>query len=109
MNIWFFVNYYLNFYALFFEERVSKLEQQYKHLGNMCRVVAPENGFALYFKGYIQNRIYGEIDMDTIGRLERILAEAKPWRNIFADLGLSLNHLKEKSFPKTLAPNPLFK
>tara|TARA_B100000686_G_scaffold334350_1_gene401457 strand:- start:559 stop:2445 length:1887 start_codon:yes stop_codon:yes gene_type:complete len=109
MNIWFFVNYYLNFYALFSEERVLKLEQQYKHLGNMCRVVAPENGFALYFKGYIQNRIYGEIDMGTIGRLERILAEAKSWRNIFADLGLSLNHLKEKSFPKILAPNPLFK
>ena len=74
----------------------------------MCRVVAPENGFALYFKGYLQNRVFGEIDMDTISRLERILAEAVSWRNIFNDLGLSLDHLKGKSFPKNLAPNPLF-
>jgi radical SAM superfamily enzyme YgiQ (UPF0313 family) len=107
MHIWFYLNYYLNFFALFYEERALKLEQQYRHLSNMCRVVAPENGFALYFKAYLQNRIHGEIDVETIEGLDRVLAGAGAWGKIFSDLGLSLDHLRDRNFPENLNFDPL--
>ena len=76
-DIWFFMNYHLNFHRLFNEERSVKIKQQFAHLRTLCDLIAPENGFALYFLGYLQHKTSGEIDPEIVSRLERRVATSE--------------------------------
>jgi radical SAM superfamily enzyme YgiQ (UPF0313 family) len=69
-DIWFYMNYHLNFHRLFTESRPVKIDQQLKHLRVLSDVISPENGFALYFYGYLKYRVTGQIQHDIAHRLQ---------------------------------------
>ncbi len=98
-DIWFFMNYYLNFNRLFKENRPVKLNQQFKYVQNIADLVAPDDPFAMYFCGYLQNKVLGNIDKQLIKRVEDRLKASEYWRRRFDDFDLSVNHLKTGIFP----------
>lgn len=101
-DIWAYMNYHLNFKRLFFETRPGKLAQQLKYVQNITDTVAPESAFAMYFCGYLQFRVNGQIDEKVISRLNECLGESEYWRNRFADFGLSAEHLRTLEFTEAI-------
>ena len=97
-DIWFYMNFHLNFRRLFAEDRPVKIDQQMKNMRSLCDRVAPENGFALYFLGFLQNKVQGKIDPEIIHRLENRLETSPYWQDRFHAFGLSLDDLKTGSF-----------
>lgn len=88
-DIWFYMNYHLNFHRLFHESNPVKIAQQMQVLKNLGDVVAPENGFALYFLAYLQARELGRPDPGVVARLEERVNTSAYWRDRFAAFGLS--------------------
>lgn len=106
-DIWFYMNYHLNFHRLFTESRPAKLEQQTAHLKSLADVISPENGFALYFQGVLERRATGTISQSLIDRLSRRLTTSPYWADRFAAFGLSVEDLisgdfKNKHIPRLL-------
>ena len=56
-DIWFYMNYHLNFHRLFTEKRPIKIRQQLQNLKILSEVISPENGFALYFLGVLEHQL----------------------------------------------------
>jgi len=106
-DIWFFMNYHLNFHRLFGETRPSKIRQQLMNLGALSDVISPEHGFALYFTGFLQHRLDGRIDPVIIARLERRLAGSPYWADRFQAFGLSVDDLKRADFRNKEIPRLL--
>lgn len=106
-DIWFFMNYHLNFHRLFTEDRPVKIHQMFAHLQALCDVISPENGFALYFIGYLQHKLYGTIEPDVLERLTRRLETSGYWRNRFDAFGLSLDDLVTGNFRNKAIPRLL--
>ncbi len=94
LDIWFYSNYYLNFYSLFQEGPESKLKRQARYVKNICEGLAPNNMFAIYFHAYLQKRLHGVFDEKLIKRLKENLDSSSFWKNAFVELGLSIDHLK---------------
>lgn len=103
-DIWFYMNYHLNFHRLFSEERPIKIEQQFKHLRTLCDVISPEHGFALYFIGYLQHKLYGFVDADIIARLTSKMESSPYWKDRMNAFGLSINDLTSGNFPNKSIP-----
>ncbi|MBI4063326.1 MAG: radical SAM protein [Elusimicrobia bacterium] len=99
LEIWFFMNYYLNFHRLFWETRKHKLEQQLRNLDNICTIVAPGNGFAVYFRSFLQHRLFSRIDSEVILDMEKVYKTSKFWPEVFEGLGLHLDHVRSNNFP----------
>lgn len=97
-DIWFYMNYYLNFNRLFSESRRVKIDQQLKHLRNLSDVISTDNGFALYFQGYLQHKTVGTIERQIMDRLENRLKTSAYWRDRFQAFGLSAEDLKTHDF-----------
>jgi len=97
-DIWFYMNYHLNFHRLFHETRPVKLKQQVANLNNLTDVIAPENGFALYFLGVMQYHMEGKIDPKLIDRLKRRLATSPYWKDRLEAFGLRATDLETLSF-----------
>jgi len=97
-DVWFYMNYHLNFHRLFTEDRPLKIEQQFKSLRVLSDVISPENGFALYFLGYLQDKLHGEIEPEIIERLERRLETSPYWADRFHAFGLSVDDLRSRNF-----------
>lgn len=89
-DIWFYMNYHLNFRRLFTEDRPVKIEQQFAHLKTLSDVISPENGFALYFTAYLQRKFHGRADPDVVERLARRLDTSPYWRDRFAAFDLEI-------------------
>ena len=98
MDVWFYMNYHLNFHRLFTESRPVKIEQQFQHLRILSDVISPENGFALYFLGYLQHKVRGVIEPTILQRLERRLTTSTYWQDRFHAFGLSIEDLKSGDF-----------
>lgn len=98
-TIWAYMNYHLNFRPLFFENRPKKLLQKLQYVQNITDLVAPENAFALYFCGFLQDKVYGYIEPSLIKNLEATLVASSYWTDRFRDFQLSLSHLEIKTFP----------
>jgi radical SAM superfamily enzyme YgiQ (UPF0313 family) len=98
-DVWFFMNYHLNFHRLFAERRAAKVVQLRAQLRNLADVVAPEHGFALYFQGYLQHQVEGRIDPAIIARLRERLRHSGYWRRRLAAFGLALEDLERGVFP----------
>jgi len=97
-DIWFYMNYHLNFNRLFHETRPVKLKQQIANMQNLSDVIAPENGFALYFQGVLQHRIEGRIDPALVSRLKRRLASSGYWQDRLAAFDLRAEDLETMRF-----------
>lgn len=104
IDIWFYMNYHLNFHRLFTEERPVKMEQQLLSLRMLSDVIAPENGFALYFLGYLQTKLGHEIEPEIISRLDARLATSTYWADRFHAFGLSPDDLKRGEFKNKNIP-----
>ena len=98
MDVWFYMNYHLNFHRLFTENRPVKIEQQFKHLRVLSDVISPENGFALYFLGYLQDKVFGKIEPEIIQRLEKRIATSSYWKDRLHAFGLSIEDLRARDF-----------
>lgn len=106
-DIWFYMNYHLNFHRLFSEEREVKLRQQLLNLTTLSDVISPEHGFALYFTGYVQHKLAGKIEPDLIQRLRGKLAESLYWSDRLRAFGLSLADLETADFKNKRIPRLL--
>ena len=104
-TIWAYMNYHLNFRPLFFESRPVKLVQKLQYVANISDIVAPENAFAMYFQGYLQQQVHGFIDPSLIDNLESRLDVSSYWSARFGDFNLSPEHLRNKSFPMYEKPS----
>ena len=103
-DIWFYMNYHLNFHRLFSEKREMKLQQQLLNLTALGDVISPEHGFALYFMGYIQHRLTGRIDPKLIARLKYKLEESPYWKDRLRAFGLSPTDLETANFKNKHIP-----
>jgi radical SAM superfamily enzyme YgiQ (UPF0313 family) len=92
-DIWFYMNYHLNFRRLFTETRPIKVEQQFAHLKTLSDVISPENGFALYFTAYLQRKFNGAIEPAVMDRLVTRLDTSPYWRDRFTAFDLSISDL----------------
>lgn len=106
-DIWFFMNYHLNFHRLFSEERPIKMRQQLLNLSALSDVISPEHGFALYFTGYLQYRLTGVVPPEIIERLERRLEQSPYWKDRFSAFGLSVDDLRRCEFANKRIPRLL--
>lgn len=97
-DIWFYMNYHLNFHRLFSENRMVKIEQQMKHLRVLSDIISPENGFALYFLGYLQHKVSGRIEPGIVERLQQRLTTSPYWQDRFTAFGLSAEDLITGNF-----------
>lgn len=97
-DIWFYMNYHLNFHRLFSEDHRTKLEQQLKHLWALSDVISPDHGFGLYFIGYIQNKLDGRIDPVIIKRLKKKMETSEYWRERMTAFGLHVEDLIDGNF-----------
>jgi hypothetical protein len=97
--IWAYMNYHLNFKRLFREDRPTKLNQLLRYVGCIRDLISPENAFAMYFYGYLQKKLSGQIEPEAIRMLEDRLASSPYWQERFNDFGLSVDHLRTGVFP----------
>ncbi len=96
-DIWFYMNYFLNFHRLFRETRPAKFRQQKAALTALANIISPNNAFALYFIAYL-DLVQGQTPDDAIvGRLENCLNTSEFWRDRFDAFGLSLDDVKKYS------------
>ena len=93
------MNYRLNFQRLFRENRLIKIEQQWKFLKYIHTLTAPDNALVMYFYGYIQKQLFDEIDLNLIDKFEKRLAESSYWAERMNILGLSADDLRNGQFP----------
>jgi hypothetical protein len=106
-DIWFYMNYHLNFHRLFHEGRPAKVDQQIATLTNLSDVVAPENAFALYFLGVLSQQKEGSIPASVIERLQSRLDTSEYWRSRFSAFGLDPDDLCNNDFGNKHIPRLL--
>jgi radical SAM superfamily enzyme YgiQ (UPF0313 family) len=106
-DIWFYMNYHLNFHRLFHEDRPAKVDQQIATLINLSDVVAPENAFALYFLGFLSQKKDGSVPAPVIERLQRRLDTSEYWQGRFAAFGLDVDDLRQNDFKNKHLPRLL--
>jgi hypothetical protein len=97
-DIWFYMNYHLNFQRLFYENRKIKIRQQLQNLTALGDIISPEHGFALYFRGVLEYKLNKKIDFEIISRLKTILKNSAYWNDRLASFGLNFADLENKSF-----------
>jgi hypothetical protein len=98
-DIWFYMNYRINFHRLFGEHRPIKLEQALKWFKYLHNLSAPDNAFIMYFYGLVQFRLFGSIELDLVEKLDKRLKVSDYWSERLKIFGLSVEHLKEGVFP----------
>jgi radical SAM superfamily enzyme YgiQ (UPF0313 family) len=81
-DIWFYMNWRLNFQRIEHETRPEKLEQLKAHLHVLSDVISPENAFALRSLAKLEG------SPEYTDRLQARLASSPYWRNRFEALGL---------------------
>jgi radical SAM superfamily enzyme YgiQ (UPF0313 family) len=97
-DIWFYMNYHLNFRRLLNETRPVKIKQQMQNLTVLSEVISPENGFALYFLGVLEYRLHGRVPVQLIARLRERLHTSPYWADRFAAFGLAVSDLETATF-----------
>ena len=99
-RIWAYMNYHLNFERLFREKRPVKHLQMFKYLGYVADVVAPDDAFAHYFRGYLGWKVHGQAESSRTEQLKTILNENPHWQGRFDEFHLSLHDLETGHFPE---------
>ena len=106
-DIWFYMNYHLNFHRLFTEKRPIKIRQQLQNLKALSEVISPENGFALYFLGVLEQQLNGSVPPSIVDRLRRRLETSPYWADRFAAFDLSVADLETADFKNKHIPRLL--
>ena len=76
-DLWAYMNFHLNFKKLLEENRQKKLIQKLKYVENITDLISPENCLALYFLGYLENKIFGKIKKSTNEKLYDYISDIK--------------------------------
>jgi radical SAM superfamily enzyme YgiQ (UPF0313 family) len=97
-DIWFYSNFHLNFRRVFQERRPEKLAQLKNLFVAMSDIIAPENGFALYFLGYIDYLATGKVDKSIVNRLQQRIEISDYWDKRLTAFGLSIDDLTSCNF-----------
>lgn len=92
-DIWFFMNYALNYKRVMAETRENKLRQHLLFSRDICDLISPENPFALYTSVLLAARLDKEFDSGRFERLKIQLLRSPFWSMRFRALGLSLDDL----------------
>ena len=87
-DLWFYLNYVLNYERVIGETRPVKLAQQRLLLQSICDQIAPDNAFALYTLARVQRRLDGAADPAIVDRLRSRQATSSFWRERLAGFGL---------------------
>jgi radical SAM superfamily enzyme YgiQ (UPF0313 family) len=95
-DIWFYMNYALNYQRVMKEARPNKLEQHLLFTRAISDLISPENPFALYTSVQLANRLGKEFDTARLARLEGQLARSAFWRERFQALELSAQDLARR-------------
>jgi hypothetical protein len=103
-DIWFYMNYHLNYHRLFHEDRPVKIGLMLRQLATLSDKLSPDNALALYFIGYLQWKRDRAIDPQIVFRLRRQLETSSYWRSRFAAFGMSVDDLKRGRFPNENIP-----
>ena len=99
-DVWFLVNYILNFRRIFSENRLGKQLMLIDYLEHIFSNVVFDHPLALYFYGYLKSSVYGAVPNSVMCRLQKKLAESEFWRNWFEILELDLEDLRLLRWPK---------
>jgi hypothetical protein len=103
-DIWFYMNYHLNYHRLFHEDRPVKIQLMLRQLATLSDKLSPDNALALYFIGYLQWKRDGAVDPRIVSRLRRQLDASTYWRTRFATFGMAVDDLARGHFPNAHVP-----
>jgi hypothetical protein len=103
-DIWFYMNYHLNFHRLFHEDRPAKIDLMLRQLATLSDKLSPDNALALYFIGYLQWKRDGAVQPSIVARLSRQLESSAYWRTRFATFGMTADHVARGEFPNAHVP-----
>ncbi len=93
-DIWFYMDYHMNYYRLFKENSPEKINQQMQHLRKVSDILVPDHPLALYFLGYLQGKHFSGVTPEIITRLEGKLVESKYWSDRLEAFDLAPDDLK---------------
>ena len=96
-DIWFYMNYSLNFHRLFQENRPIKFIQQKAALSALANIISPNNAFALYFLVHLDLVQNKAPDQNILKRLEKCLEQSIFWQDRFKAFSLSIDDLNIKT------------
>ena len=103
-DIWFYMNYHLNYHRLFQEDRPVKMGLMLRQLATLSDKLSPDNALALYFIGYLQWKRDGAVQPSVVSRLRRRLDASTYWRTRFATFGMAADDLARGHFPNADVP-----
>lgn len=87
-DLWFYMNFRLNYERVLVENRQTKLVQHRCLLQSVCDMIAPDNAFALYMLAIVQHRLDGAPDPHVLERLRRQHATSPFWQSRLESFGL---------------------
>lgn len=98
-DLWFYMNFRINFSRLFRENRTIKINQQYKFLKHVSTKTAPDNAMIFYFFALMHKKLHGKIDESIKNKLKEKLDKSDYWNERFNLFGLSYDHVNKENFP----------
>ncbi len=87
-DLWFYMNFRLNYERVLAETRPVKLAQHRRTLQGICDLIAPDNAFALYALAVVQRQLDGASDPRILDRLRAQQATSAFWRDRLTAFGL---------------------
>jgi radical SAM superfamily enzyme YgiQ (UPF0313 family) len=103
-DIWFYMNYHLNYHRIYSETRPIKVRQTLQHLGSMADKLSPDHCLALYFIGYLQHRWSGSVDPEVVKKLRTKLERSSFWAERFLAFGMAPEDLERGVFRNEAVP-----
>ena len=98
-NIWFYMNYRINFSKILREKRKEKLQQQLSFLNYIHHKTAPDNALILYFYAYLEYKCNKSLPDELYTKLKAKLETSTYWSEKFRSLGIDYEDLKTLKFP----------
>ena len=102
-NLWFYMNFRINFARLLREQRQDKIDQQYRFLRHITNKTAPDNAMMIYFFGLMEKKSFGSVSNITKRRLKERLDNSNYWSEKFDSLNLSYDDIKQEKFPESIS------
>jgi radical SAM superfamily enzyme YgiQ (UPF0313 family) len=87
-DLWFYMNFRLNYERVLAETRPTKLLQHRRTLTGICDLISPDNAFALYVLAEVERRIDGAPDAQVLERLRHQYATSPFWHERLNAFGL---------------------
>ncbi len=103
-DIWFYINYHLNYHRLFHEDRPIKINLMLRQLATLSDKLSPDNALGLYFTGYLQWVRDKAVEPIVVQRLRRRLESSTYWSTRFAAFGMSVDDVERGTFPNAHLP-----